>query len=479
YTPVMLRCLGKNEYGVYSICNSFITYLGLLNFGLGSSYVRYYTMYKARNDEEKIKKLNGLFLKVFIIIGIIVLLVGGFLDYNISWVLGDKFTGNEIQLARKLFILMTFNMAVSMPNSVFTSFISANEKFVFQKLVELIKVIGNPFVTVPLLLLGYRSVAVVMVATVLIVIQFVSNIVFCIKILNVKFDFKGTDYRLLLEIAGFSFFIFLQTVMDQINWQLDKFVLARVVGSASIAVYEVGSLFNTIFVQSSTTISSVFTPRIHKLNIENKYREIDELMGSVGRIQTIVVCLVYTGFLFFGKTFVRVWAGRDYGNAYYIGVLIMAPLVVTLTQNIAHEICRARNVHRMRSVLEFGISIINLIISIPLCYKFDEIGCAIGTFISMNISVFIVTPLYLKKVAKIDYFYTLKERLKLIPSMVVPFIVGAIISYLKWNYTIKGFLIFACFYVIIYFVFIYFCGLYEGEKVMLKEYTRKIFKRKR
>lgn len=41
YTPVMLKLLGKSEYGLYSLANSAVSYLSLLSFGFGSTILRY------------------------------------------------------------------------------------------------------------------------------------------------------------------------------------------------------------------------------------------------------------------------------------------------------------------------------------------------------------------------------------------------------------------------------------------------------
>ena len=40
YTPIMLRILGQAEYGLYSLSNSIVGYLSLLNFGFGSTIIR-------------------------------------------------------------------------------------------------------------------------------------------------------------------------------------------------------------------------------------------------------------------------------------------------------------------------------------------------------------------------------------------------------------------------------------------------------
>ena len=50
YTPIMLRILGQNEYGLYNLASSTISYLGLLSFGFGSAYIIYYSKYKVKKD---------------------------------------------------------------------------------------------------------------------------------------------------------------------------------------------------------------------------------------------------------------------------------------------------------------------------------------------------------------------------------------------------------------------------------------------
>ena len=43
YTPVMLRLLGQSEYGLYTLVSSVVSYLGLLTFGIGGAYLRFYS----------------------------------------------------------------------------------------------------------------------------------------------------------------------------------------------------------------------------------------------------------------------------------------------------------------------------------------------------------------------------------------------------------------------------------------------------
>lgn len=61
YTPVMLRLLGQSEYGLYQLVYSVVSYLSLLSLGFSSSYMRFYSRYKAQKDEDGVARLNGMF----------------------------------------------------------------------------------------------------------------------------------------------------------------------------------------------------------------------------------------------------------------------------------------------------------------------------------------------------------------------------------------------------------------------------------
>ena len=76
YTPIMLRLLGKAEYGLYSLSSSVIGYLSLLNFGMGSTIVRYVTKYRVENNKQREQETIGLFLTLYCILAALVL-VGG------------------------------------------------------------------------------------------------------------------------------------------------------------------------------------------------------------------------------------------------------------------------------------------------------------------------------------------------------------------------------------------------------------------
>ena len=235
YTPVMLRLLGQSEYGLYQLVYSVVSYLGLLSFGFGSAYVRFYSRYKVKDDQDGIAKLNGMFMIVFTIIAMIALLTGGVLVGNVNNLFSKSLTVSEIGTARILMLLMVINLAISFPSSVFDSYITAHEQYLFQRVISLLQVVLNPFLTLPLLLMGYKSVSLVVVTTIITVSKFIINYWYCTKKLKMKFILKNMNFSLLKEIGVFSFYIFINMIVDQINWSVDKFILGIFGGPTAVA----------------------------------------------------------------------------------------------------------------------------------------------------------------------------------------------------------------------------------------------------
>ena len=59
-TPIITSSLGQVEYGIYSLILSFSSYINLFQLGIGSSYIRYYSIYKKNDDEKRIENMNGI-----------------------------------------------------------------------------------------------------------------------------------------------------------------------------------------------------------------------------------------------------------------------------------------------------------------------------------------------------------------------------------------------------------------------------------
>lgn len=475
YTPIMLRLLGQSEYGLYNLAASVVAYLGVLNFGFGSAYMRYYSRYKVKDEKEKIATLNGMFLIIFSVLGLIAVVAGTILAMNTEAIFGSELTHTELAKAKILLMILVLNLAISFPGIVFNSHITANEQFIFQKIVEMIKVVINPFVVLPILLLGYGSVGMVIATTFLNISVEIINIVYCRKKLDMIFSFQSFDFSLMREMTIYSSYIFINLIIDQINWNVDKFILGRFKGTVAVAVYGLAAQLNTYYLSIASTISNVFIPRVHKMvAAASDNFELTQLFTKIGRIQFIILSLILSGLIFFGRPFINMWAGSNYDQSYPIVLLLIIPVTIPLIQNIGIEIQRAKNMHQFRSWVYFFIALGNVALTIPLAKNYGGVGAAIGTAISLVIGNGLIMNWYNHTQVGIDMKYFWKQIISFIPAFILPSIAGVLFNkYVNLN-NIINFMLSGLIYVILFSISMWFVGMNKYEKDLLGKPVIKI-----
>lgn len=276
----------------------------------------------------------------------------------------------------------------------------------------------------------------------------------------------------------FTFFIFINQIIDQINWSVDKFLLGRFAGTTAVAVYGVGGQINSMYIEFSSSVSNVFVPKVNRIVAESgDDRELTKLFTKVGRIQAIILGLILSGFVFLGIPFVKIWAGSEYVDSYTVALLLIAPVTVPLIQNLGIEIQRAKNMHKARAIVYLFIALANVALSIPLIKVMGPAGAALGTAISLIAgNIFFMNWYYHARIG-MNMFYFWKEIAKFMPALIAPCMLGIIIM----NFAnITGLIklgVFAIIYTIVYGLSMYFLGMNEEEKQLVMEPVRKIIKK--
>lgn len=474
YTPIMLRLIGQTEYGLYSLVGSVVSYLSLLSLGLGSSYLRFYMRAKTSADKHAVSRVNGLYLLVFICIGLITFFFGMILIIN-SDLIFQSLSVSENRIAKVLLSLLVFNLAVSFPLSVFTSYLTANETFIFQKITTLTGKIVTPFLTLPLLFLGYGSIGMVVVNVLINIISQLFNAVYAIAKLKMRFSFSRANWYSLREIFGFSLLIFLQIIFDQINLNIGNLLLGIFSGATAVAVYGIGKTLFGHYMSFSTIVSSVFAPKVNYIVASKApISQLSDLMIKVGRIQFMVLGLVLSGLFFFGRPFISLWAGSEYSEAYYVVLILCFAITVDLIQNLCIEIQRAMNLQRFRSIVCLICGAFNVLISIPLTISWGVVGAAMGTFISYTICCGIVMNWFYWKKMNLAVGLFWRNIFSLLPSFFLPAVLGFLINSTR-NLTKWGeLLVCIILYSIVYCLSVFSFGMNSRERSILFGRIKKV-----
>lgn len=479
YTPFLIRMLGKSQYGLYGLANSIVGYLAVLDFGFGSATVRYTSKYNAENRQDLIERMHGMFFLFYCAIGLFVFICGIILSSNADKFFSTGLIADEIETVKVLIFLSSLNLAVSFPFGIFASIITAYEHFVFIKIIGLIRLLINPLVFIPLLLLGFKSIGLIIAASVLNLLFLLFNCWYCISHLHIKFLFSYFDYNLLKDVIFYSLWIFIGTIVNELRWNSGQVLLGIFATSTAIAYYTVIMLFKSYFEAFAGGVASVFLPRITTLVSKGAgSKELSDQFIKVGRIQYMITSLMLTGFILFGKDFIRIWAGRDYLSVYYPTLAILFPLALIDAQTLGITILQAKNQHAFRSIVYLFIVIFSIVISIPFIRMYNIYACAFSTSIALILgNLFVMNIFYAKKIGlDIKRFWIEIARI----SIVVLLILGLAFVVLNFINMSRLIILLVCIltYLILYFFCLYFFCFNEYERQLVRKikYRLGIFK---
>lgn len=475
YTPFLIRMLGQSEYGLYSIIHTVISYLTVMDMGFGNVIIIYTSRYINQGDKEKQDKLHGMFFVIYCIIGVLAAIIGLTLYFNVNLLFQNSMTDTEISRAKIMMLILTLNLAITFPLSIFSNVIVAHEKFIISKTIKIIQIMLQPMMMIPLLLIGYKAIAMVVVLTIANIFCLLLNAIICTKKLDVKLKFKGFDFKLLKEIFAYSFFIFLNQIIDKANWSLDQFILGSISGTVATAIYAIAGQLNNMYMNFSTAISGVMLPKVTKME-DNKAsnEEFSEIFIKTGRLQYILMALIITGFVLFGQAFINIWAGPDYSTAYVIGCILMIPLTIPLIQNIGLSILQAKNLYKYRTMIFAGIAILNIAVSIPLTKLYGGIGAAMGTALSLILGQGIILNIYYYKKVGINIIKFWKNILKMSVPVIITMCIGFILNKVIVSNTVIMLGIKILIYIAVYCLLMWKFAMNEYEKELIKKPFSKV-----
>ncbi len=430
YTPYMLRCLGQNEYGIYSLVASIIAYLTILDFGFGNAIVRYTAKFRAEGKQQQQWEMFGMFVIVYSIIGLLAFAGGLGLYFNVDSLFDQTMTAADLARARTMMLLLTFNLAFTFPLSIFGSILSGYENFVFQRLVNLVRILLSTAVMIALLSVGFKAIALVVVQTVFNLLTLIINYIYCKRRLRIRIVFSRFNFPFFKEIATYSFWVFLNAIVEKIYWGAGQFVLGSICGTIAVAIFSVAILLQQMYMTFTWAIDIVLFPRITAMIASHRSeKELSDMFIRIGRVQCLIITFILSVFIIFGQFFINLWAGGNYSDSYFITIIFFVSLFIPSIQNTGNGILQARNQVKFRSLLYLAIAIVSLGTQVILARFYGTIGCALAIGAGLLVGQgFIMNIYYYRKLhLDIPAFWSQIMRMILVPAILT--IIGLVAAH--------------------------------------------------
>lgn len=471
YTPWMIRMIGVSDYGLYSLVISFISYF-ILDLGLTQSVERFIAKYRAEGNDEAVENLLGLITKVFLLIDIIIFV----LLVIIYFFLGQIFTGLTPEEIEKLKVLYCISGAFSILSFMFKPLggtIMAYELFIQAKWIDMFGKVGTVILVCVALLLGADVYALVLINGAIALLASVLKYVVFRKETKLKINIKYSSRDELKSVFSFSAWAFGNGLAQRMRLTLIPTLLGILSNSTEISIFSLGMTMEAMIFTISAAINGLFLPRVSVLTHQGDIGAIHQLMVRVGRLQLYLITLIITGFVIFGHSFINLWVGPDFANTYYVLICLVFTNVITLTQRIADDYIFALNKIKGSSSRLFLSSLVGLILSAFLAPKYGAVGCGIGTGAGLLFYTILIN-FYYKQELQLNILDFFKEcHGKILPLLVLLFIIGLIIFSKFPLQTWGGLLVSILAYVVAFGLVSFFFLFNNEEKSLVKSVLKR------
>ncbi|MFD1613938.1 lipopolysaccharide biosynthesis protein [Gelatiniphilus marinus] len=482
-TPFILNHLGKEQYGIYITIGALVGTISLLDFGLNNTVVRFVAKYKAQKDNIGLENFLATTMLLYAVISSIVVIFGvvfyGYIDSYFT-----QMTPDELEIAKVIFILLIFNLAIGLPGGSFTGICNGHEAFVFPKTVNILRYVLRSLTLVVVLLFGGKAIALVIVETVFNIIVIAITAYYVFKKLHVKIKLHELSIKFIKHIFGYSTWIFVFALVSLFQWKSGHWVLGRISTPEVLTIYGIGIVLGTYYGAFSTAISSVFLPRATQMSVGNASgEELTSMMIKIGRLSFIILMYILVGFIFFGKQFVFLWVGKELGEqgsfeSWLIALMIMIAYTLPLVQGFGNSILEAKNKLSFKAILYLSFMIVGTIIGAILAKPYGAIGMISGSIIGWLI-VQNVMNFYYHNTIGLNIIRFFKELLN--KTVLVVLVVACVCYFINlipgsgWgNFIIKG-----VSYTAVYGTLIFFFGMINFEKELFKNSFSSILNKSR
>ena len=465
----LLRHLGDNEYGLYQTVAAFATYLVLLEFGAGNVMSRNIAVCKASGTREDLEKNISTIWFITVALSALIILISGVFYFSIGTLYKNTMSGAQIVYAKRIFVFVTAYLIFSFYTQTLNGVLLGYEQYTFSQKLNLIRIVLRTALLIGLILFEPYAIVIAFTDMVLSFLILSLTWFYCKKHYNLRFNLKKFDKAILVEALPFCFALMIQSLVNQANNNVDKFVIGIMVSMKSVAIYSVAQYVYSIFSSVTTVPISMYLPQVAKdIGGGKKGESLTNTLIEPCRLSALVGGVIVFGFFAIGRQFIKIVYGASYDAAWIYALIIMIPMFINMTNGVLINVLDVLKKRIVRSFILLGTTILNIVLTVIFIKSIGIIGAVIATAISTLLGQVLIMNIYYDRKLGIKVMRLFAKSYKgILPIYIIASVISFIISRFI-NSVLLSFIIGGILFVGISTVLLLLFGFNESEKSKFK-----------
>lgn len=384
FTPIFIRKLGVEDYGIWMLVNSILFTLSIFNFGIADAVIKHLPGYYVNKDANGTQSvLSSAFLFSFILF-LIVVISGWLVSAYLSVFNPFGFTPSKVQIISVIVSIASITFGLKLIEQVFLAAFKGVFRYdIASKIsvgVKSVTLLSNVF----LALLDYSLLSLFYSAL------FISAVGLLVEFLFVKRIFPGFKFsrksHSMRKLLNFGVWTWIQSSLALVALQVDKFIVTKYFGLEVLSYYSIGymisSQLHVLFVALSGWIFPEVAAKVGRNeSINSLYYNMRFLLVGFG-LSVIMITYMLKDFIF------ELWLGPVIyeKSSDYISIFLFYEAFLLLNI-IPFYFLNGSGRERLNTFFELISKILNIILMIIFFNWLGAIGLVWGLVVSMIIAV--------------------------------------------------------------------------------------------
>ena len=398
-TPIIVRALDTELYGVWSFLNGLLMYSDLLYVGLGSALIKYVAQYRANGDQPAINRLVSVVTGIYGVLGLVCFAAMLAISTVIPYAFAEPLSPEVARAASATCVLLGAQLFFVFLGSAFSGLICGHDRYDLANAIS-IATVSLRFVAVPLILASgedplFRLALLTASAAALHTSMLAAVAYRVVPQLSVRLvRWRRAELAMLYGFGLPSFFILFAVRLVSFS---DTTIIGIMLGASSVALY---ALPLQLMEYSRATVSgftSVLLPRLTAMTTRGNLAAVRDAYLSATRIAAFLTAWLAAGLVTIGPAFLNRWVGDAFGApAQWILIfLAIAAFGQVLTIHAPLGFYQAMHLVAFPAKVLMLEALINLGLSIWLAPRLGLAGVALATALPAVFVSGMILPSYM------------------------------------------------------------------------------------
>lgn len=424
--PLLISWFGKDDFGVLSLVLAINAYSQLLDFGLNSGAVKFFSQWMSKKQYVELHHAAATCLGLYLLVGIInlgvLILVGSFA--------GQLFHLSEGQMSLfvSLIEIVAWSTIIQWLATVGNQLLIANHEVAITHKISALKSFGTGFAVAIVIKFGLSVQAYLGMVSIIGVVAGVYSLISArtkgfLASFTPSFDFKS-----IWPILVYSGGIFAMGVFQFTASQSRPLVLAGFSEEVAsvMAEYRVVEVFPLFLVSIGSLILGTLMPTAFNAVHSDDKKLIAKILHEGTRLCSLIVCGMCIPVALLAEDLLYVYAGKEYVHLSIWLAFWCLAIILALQNNPVSSVILAKGRTRAMIVSSGAACIISLVINAVLANRFGVGSAVIGYLVYVIIQ------------AGVQYAYIIpvalqESALRIGAAFIWPLVDGVAIGLMVWS----------------------------------------------